>query len=154
MNATGVAQAEKAGEILRKAGIAAIVSSPFARARRTAEIVAACLGLAAPISIEPELREASFGEREGQPMDAWFEAWIKGEATPKGAESFASVRARATRALARVLSHPGPVLVVAHGSVFRALRAEMGLSPFERAPNGLPMFCSAPPPAWSVHPAA
>ena len=46
-----------------------------------------------------------------------------------------------------------PVLVVAHGALFRALRAEMGLEPNVRTPNAMPLFCEPGAP-WSLTPAA
>ena len=45
LNANGEMQAVRAAELLADAGIASIVSSPLARARRTAETIAAALGL-------------------------------------------------------------------------------------------------------------
>ena len=70
LNANGIAQAHAAAAVLRGRGIAAIVSSPLARARATAEIAAAALGL--PVTIEDGLREVAFGVQEGQPMSDWF----------------------------------------------------------------------------------
>ena len=112
------------------------------RARATAEIAAAKLGLA--IAFEPELHETSYGEHEGQPMSEWFTDWIAGKSTPAGGESFADLRARATDAVNRALAHPPLVLVVAHGGFFRALRADMGLEPNVRWPNGVPVLCNPP----------
>jgi len=88
--------------------------------------------------------------QEGQPMSDWFDAWIAGHATPEGAEPFAALRARAVAAINRALAHPAPVLVVAHGALFRALRAEMGLPPRERLPNATPTFCEPGMPAWTL----
>src|SRR2546427_2251070 len=45
-----------------------IVTSPFARARQTADILAGVLGLA--VVVEPGLRERSYGELAGQPYGA------------------------------------------------------------------------------------
>jgi 2,3-bisphosphoglycerate-dependent phosphoglycerate mutase len=131
-----------AGERLRGRGIASIVSSPMSRARVSAAIVAEALGLA--VAFEPDLREVAYGEREGQPMTEWFTDWIAGRATPVGAEPFAELRARAASAVNRALTRPAPVLVVAHGGLFRALRAEMGLEPNVRARNGVPALCQPP----------
>jgi probable phosphoglycerate mutase len=135
---------------LQGRGIASIVASPMQRARVTAEIVADALGL--PVAFDPELHEVAYGEREGQPMSEWFAEWIAGRATPEGAESFAALRLRATAAVNRALARPAPVLVVAHGGLFRALRAEMGLEPNVRAPNGVPMLCHPGQP-WRLEPA-
>ncbi len=74
---------------------------------------------------------------------------MTGESTPDNAESFVDLRARAARAFATALTYPAPVLVVAHGALFRALRAEMGLPPNVRTPNALPLFC-APGTPWTL----
>lgn len=146
-----MAQARAAAGLLRPCGIATLVSSPLARARVTAEIVAAALGRT--VELDDGLREASFGEQEGRPMAPWFADWVAGQVTPAGAESFAALRDRATAAVNRALARPAPVLVVAHGSFFRALRAEMGLLPDVRTPNAVPLFC-APGTPWTLTPAA
>ncbi len=105
------------------------------------------LGL--PVLTEAELREVSFGVKEGEPMADWFAHWVSGEFTPEGAESFSTLRARAVRAINRCLAYPAPVLIVAHGALFRALRAEMGLEPNIRTPNAVPYFCEPGVP-WTL----
>ena len=148
LNPAGVAQAHAAAALLRGRGIASIVSSPLRRARDTAEIVAA--GLELPVALLPDLQEVSFGANEGQAMgQAWFADWVAGKFTPEGGESFAALRARAVTALVEALAYPPPVLVVAHGALFRALRAEMGLAPDVRLANAAPMFCQPGRP-WSL----
>jgi len=142
LNANGEAQAERAAELLKGRGIATIVASPLARARRTAETAAAALDL--PISFDPELREVAFAGREGQPLGSWFDDWVAGIATPPGAESFAELAARAKRAVTHALAFPAPVLIVSHGALFRALRAVMGLPVDIRTPNAVPIFCEPP----------
>lgn len=112
------------------------------RARATAEIAAATLGLT--VGVEPELHETSYGEHEGQPMTEWFTDWFSGKSTPKGGEPFANLRRRASEAINRALTNPPLVLVVAHGGFFRALRAEMGLEVNVRWPNGVPVLCEPP----------
>ena len=140
LNPRGRAQARDAGAALLGRGIRSVGSSPLARARDTAEIVAGALGLA--VEVEPELHEVAFGAKEGQPMGAWYDEWLAGSFAPPGAESFAALRVRAAAAVNRALRREPPVLVVAHGTLFRALRAEMGLSVSVRTPNGLPLLCT------------
>ena len=155
LNPVGVAQAERAAGSLREQGLRAIVSSPLSRARVTAEIVAAPLGL--PIAFDDALREVSFGVQEGCPMGDWYDDWVAGRFTPEGAETFAALRARATAAIGRALARPDPVLVVAHGALFRAVRAEMGLVPNIRTPNAVPFLCQpgpAPGDPWTLTPTA
>ena len=155
LNPVGVSQAKAAAELLRNRGIRSIVASPLSRAHETAVAAAEVVGR--PVATEEELREVSFGAQEGQPMLAqWFDDWVAGLSTPEGAESFAELRARAARAVNRALEHESPVLVVAHGALFRALRAEMGLEPNVRTPNGTPLFCEpggSAAAAWTLSPA-
>lgn len=142
LNPTGLAQARAAAGLLKGRGIASIVSSPLSRARVTAEIVAEALGL--PVAIDNDLREVSFGVQEGQTMGDWFPDWVAGRFTPEGAESFPALRNRARSAITRALGLPPVALVVAHGALFRALRAEMGVEPNVRTRNAVPIWCEPP----------
>lgn len=152
LNPKGIAQAHHAAQRLTHRGIATIIASPLSRAHDTAKIVADLLGL--PVSLDEELREVSFGEKEGHPMADWFATWVDGSYTPDAAESFASLRTRAKSAINRSLAQQAPVLVVAHGALFRALRAEMGLEPNVRTPNATPFWCEPGKTAWSLTEAA
>jgi 2,3-bisphosphoglycerate-dependent phosphoglycerate mutase len=148
LNENGIAQARDSAVKLRNRGIRTIVSSTLSRARDTAEIVAETLGL--PVELDDGLREVSFGANEGLPIaDQWFSDWVNGIATPQGAESFVDLRVRAIEAVNRALAKTAPVLVVAHGGFFRALRADMGLEPNVRTPNGTPYFCEPGNP-WTL----
>jgi probable phosphoglycerate mutase len=154
LNQVGVAQAERAARTLAGVGIVRIVASPLIRARRTAEIVAEALGL--PVALDGELQEVNFGAQEGQPMADWFDDWVAGRMTPVGAESFAALTARVVGAVNRAVAGPLPVLLVAHGAVFRALRGAMGLEPNMRTPNALPILVQPPVGAggaWTLAPA-
>jgi broad specificity phosphatase PhoE len=152
LNPTGIAQARAAAQHLRNRGIASIVSSPLSRARVTAEIAAEALGL--PVMLDADLREVAWGAQEGQPMaGSWFADWVAGTAEPSGAESFAALRRRAIAAVNRALTRPPVVLVVAHGGLFRTLRAAMGLEANLRTRNAVPMWCAPPArgaSAWTV----
>jgi probable phosphoglycerate mutase len=151
LNETGYTQARAAAKLLSGQGIASIVTSPLSRAGETARIVGETLRIH-PI-VQPDLHEVSFGAQEGQPMADWFADWVDGKTTPQGAESFAALRTRATTAINQALTHPATVLVVAHGALFRALRAEMGINPHYRTPNGVPTWCqppAVPGQAWSL----
>lgn len=155
LNATGRAQAAAAGPRLVGREIVQIIASPLRRARETAEIVNEYLGL--DLAFEPGLREVLFGGMEGKLLQPWFPEWLEGRYTPPGAESFAEVTARVEAAMVRVLALPGPLLVVAHGGVFRTLRAAMGMASNQRTQNGVPIFCSPPAGAsglpWTLTPA-
>jgi probable phosphoglycerate mutase len=147
LNETGLAQAANAATLLRHRGVVTIVASPLGRAATTARIVAEVLDLA--VETDADLREVAFGEQEGRPMGTWYDSWIAGEYTPLGAETFADLRTRATAAINRALARPAPVLVVAHGGLFRAIRAAMGLEVNVRTPNAIPMFCEPGSP-WTL----
>lgn len=154
LNTVGLAQARRAAMAMVDRGIVTIVASPLSRALRTAEIVAEALNL--PVATDPGLMEVGFGTEEGQPMGDWYDDWIAGSYTPDGAETFQALHDRAVEAVNRATARPGPVLVVAHGALFRALRLALGHQPNVRTPNALPIWCA--PPAggrvWEVTPAA
>lgn len=154
LNANGRAQALKAADLMRGHEIRTIVSSNLSRAVDTAAAVSAVTGV--PVETDAGLREVKFGEQEGKPMGDWYDDWIAGTYTPEGAEPFAVLRERVTQALNRALEKPAPVLVVAHGALFRAVRAAMGLVPNVRTPNAVPILCEPPKEAdqpWTLTPA-
>jgi probable phosphoglycerate mutase len=149
LNKVGLAQAERAARTLLGQGIVSIVASPLSRARVTAEVVGAKLGL--PIAaFDDDLQEVSFGEQEGLPMGDWYDDWIAGDYTPAGAESFAALRARTVAAINRATARSGPVLVVAHGALWRAFRWEAGLPPNVRTPNALPLYAAPGDAGWTL----
>ena len=155
LNPMGQAQAVSAAALLRGRGIHSIVSSPLSRAEDTARVAAEAIGR--PYTLDGELRECSFGVQDGQPMGPWMDDWCMGTFTPEGAEPFMELRERAARAVNRALLLESPVLVVAHGALFRALRAEMNLAPNVRTPNAMPLFCepgATPADTWTLVPAA
>ena len=153
LNPTGLAQARSAAQKLRNRGIASIIASPLSRARATAELASEALGL--PVAIDPDLREVAFGVQEGQAMSGWFSDWVSGAFTPQGAETFAALRRRAVAAVNRATALPPAVLIVAHGALFRSLRAAMGIEPNMRTQNAVPIFCEPPASAdaaWTLQP--
>ena len=153
LNETGLAQASSAADKLLGRGIATIIASPLSRARVTADYAGKALGL--PVAVDDGLREVSFGVQEGQPMSEWFVHWVDGQMTPHGAEPFAALRERAVAAINRCVACPAPVLVVAHGALFRALRQAMGLEANIRTPNAVPILCQPPTvgqSAWTLYP--
>jgi len=103
-----------------------IVSSPYARARETAAILAARLDV--PVTIEEDLRERSYGEFAGRPYTTIRECegydpgayWLW---CPPGGETFPEVVTRTGAALDRIASAAPAedVVVVSHGAVMMAL---------------------------------
>lgn len=142
LNAVGRAQAARAARSLQGMRFGSIVASPLSRARDTAAVVAAALGM--EFSLDDDLREVGFGAQEGQPMGDWYDDWIAGHYTPAGAETFPGLRARTVAAINRATALPGPVLVVAHGALWRAFRYEAGLPANVRTPNALPLRVEPP----------
>jgi probable phosphoglycerate mutase len=151
LNATGRSQAAQAAGKLVGQGITQIVSSPMVRTRETTDIVNEILALS--VAFEPDLREVVFGGMEGKPLMPWFPEWLEGRYTPPGAETFDEVKARAATAMARVLALPGPVLIVAHGGIFRAIRDLMGMQREGLTRNAEPLLCEPTLTGWRVKPA-
>jgi broad specificity phosphatase PhoE len=129
LNEVGREQARRVAAELRDVDV--VYASDLARARETAEIVAAEIGL--PVQFDPRLRERSFGAWEGltaaEIETAFAEAhgrWLAGDgAGADDAEPFAAFGARVTSFLEDVLErHPDEtVLVVAHGGSIRVIHA-------------------------------
>ena len=127
----GIAQAEAIGKCLctvPEAALAEIVSSPIGRARRTAEIIAECLGRRAPPRFDERLKEISIGGWDGLHRDEitalspgifdhdYYEWYFR---TPDG-ETYEGFAARIGAWLAE--AGDAPLIVVSHGVVTRVLR--------------------------------
>jgi broad specificity phosphatase PhoE len=133
LTAVGGAQAEHLAACARDAGVRAVWTSPLLRARRTAEVVGAALGLE-PIVL-PDLVESARGRWEGRTvaeiarespdLHGAFVAADPSFAFP-GGESLHAQQARTARALAAVADGPLPALVVAHAGTIRASLALCG----------------------------
>jgi broad specificity phosphatase PhoE len=129
----GARQAEALGRAIRRLPIAAVYTSPLERARRTAEIAAAGLGV--PLTPVDDLRELSLGEWEGRTVEEIralpgdpYEQWVRDPLAclPPGAEPLPEVQARVVSAMADIAAaHPNGqrVLVVCHGGVISAYLA-------------------------------
>ena len=138
LSALGEEQARDAAKRLDGVGFNAVMSSDLRRARRTAEILAAGLGL--PVAVDPELREIDVGDWQGLTR-AEIEAgwpgeladWSEGRSeSPPGGETRAHLAERARRALVRAAAGAQPgdrLLVVAHGALVRHLDRLLGLEP-------------------------
>ncbi|HVM02268.1 MAG TPA: histidine phosphatase family protein [Acidimicrobiales bacterium] len=135
----GEEQARALGAMLAGAGVtfAGAVSSDLARSVATAAIVAAVLGLG-EVEVEPDLRERDVGDWTGRTTEEieliWpgaVEAWRAGRLDrPPGGEHEPSFRARVVGAVERLAARPGgPLLVVTHGGVIRAVERHLGGDP-------------------------
>jgi probable phosphoglycerate mutase len=135
LNDVGRDQARALGELLRGHDIGRIHSSDLQRARETAEMAAAILGVT-ELVIDAELRERSFGIFEGltrqecqeRHPDLWTSYRSDPRRVPPGAESQEALADRMHAAVGRALARrhdadEQPVLVVSHGGSIRALLA-------------------------------
>jgi broad specificity phosphatase PhoE len=120
-------QARAAAEVVADtASVGRIVSSPLARCRATAQIVADVVGL--PVEVDERWIELDYGELDGTPLSevppATWAAW-QGDVdwAPPGGESHARLGRRVRAAcdeLAAVPAGEGDVLVVSHVSPIKA----------------------------------
>ena len=119
------------------ASAAGIVASPLGRARRTAEIITACLGTAAPLRFDDRLREISLGSWDGRDrkevralIGADFVEFEWYFATPAG-ETYDGFAGRIGAWLLEIGDRP--VIAVCHGVVTRVLRGLYAGLPREEA---------------------
>lgn len=129
---TPLGEAQAAAAAKRLAGepdVAAVLTSPLARARRTAEAVAAATGV--PLHVHEGLIETDFGAWEGLTFTEARERdpdlhgrWLgSSDVAPPGGESFAEVGRRvAAEREAIVAAHPArTVVVVSHVTPIKIL---------------------------------
>ncbi|MFC7619846.1 histidine phosphatase family protein [Microlunatus sp. GCM10028923] len=140
----GIAQAGKIAEALAaELGDATptLFTSDLLRTRRTAEIIAGRLG--APLTVDPDLRERSFGEAGGKPQ-AWLqdhlvpatdnEDWTRHDEGIPGTETRMAVVERVYAALQRIRDDPAEhQVVVTHGGTASYLFAAWIGMPVEAA---------------------
>lgn len=132
LNERGESQAQELGKSLQLTKFESIVASDLNRARRTAEIVAAYVK--APIHINAQLRERSFGSAEGR-IRAEAEAFFKGDAPD--AERLEIIDKRAETFLADMTRtyRDGRILCVTHGGFIRAILRAIFALDVESPPN-------------------
>ncbi len=127
----GVAQAERLAEHLEHAGIAAILSSDFARAAQTAERLARVTGV--PVLHDPLLRERNFGDLRGTPYAELALDLFAPDYAPPNGETWEVFHVRVDRAWALIQARAGAarvhLAVVTHGLVCRSLAARHLLLP-------------------------
>ena len=130
LNERGREQARALADAVRDRGLRAVWSSQLARARETAEIVGAAVGVTA--QVDERFAESHRGRWEGrrwrdieaEEPEAWA-AWRRGGADfrfPEG-ESLREHQERVLAGLDAVRAGPQPALVVAHGGTIRAIAA-------------------------------
>jgi broad specificity phosphatase PhoE len=126
----GREQAHALADLVGAEKIGAVYTSPLSRARETAEIVAARVGLKA-VAL-PELREVDTGSWSGLSradvearFPEGFAHWRSGGSAWENGESYDEMAERVIGALRKIAEdHPdGRVLVVSHGGPIRAIHA-------------------------------
>jgi broad specificity phosphatase PhoE len=125
LGALGLAQAEAVARRLVSLRPAAVISSDLPRALVTAETIARFSGLA--VETTELLQERNFGDLRGQAYDGLgFDPLTMAQA-PAGGESAAAFESRVARAFALLVERraalAGPLVVVTHGLVIRAVLA-------------------------------
>ncbi len=103
-----------------------IVASDLERARRTAEIIAAQIGIG-PVRLDERLRENHAGEWEGltaAEVEAGWPGYLDEHRRPPGFEPAQEVEVRVLAALVQAARQvpDGEILAVSHGGVIRVLR--------------------------------
>jgi probable phosphoglycerate mutase len=140
LTARGLAQARALAAAMRATSVGGVWTSPLARARQTAEIVARACGL--PLYESADLREMDYGPLEGLREDEIARrfpeerrAW-SGEPSiaPPGAEPIAAVQARVVRAIERVRESRA-ALVITHLVPLRLAHAHYGGVPIPLTPG-------------------
>lgn len=119
----GQRQARRVADRLHAAGVGRILVSNLSRARMTAEPLEALVG--APAEVTPLLQERNFGDLRGTPYEALTENIFASDYAPPGGEPWEVFYARVAEAWALVQARAreteGPLIVVTHGLVCRAL---------------------------------
>lgn len=126
----GEQDAVAAGKRLAEVDFAQVLTSPRARARRTAELAGF-----ADAEVDEDLVEWAYGDYEGlttPEIRASVPGWTVWTHPSPGGESAEQVAARLDRVVARARSVEGRTLAFAHGHSLRVLAARwLGLAPSE-----------------------
>ena len=152
LNETGLSQARSAVSMLSGKGISRIVSSPLARAHKTAEIINEHLRV--PLLVVDGLKERSVGVLEGTVKDKSFlpTDYYTMQQIEKG-EHVDAFKERIAKTMHAVLDPEHTTLIVAHGGVYWALMEIIGFKE-QRSHNCVP-YLFVPPTekqaSWTVH---
>ncbi|WP_421740296.1 MSMEG_4193 family putative phosphomutase [Cellulomonas sp.] len=147
LDSVGISQAERAAERIAAVPVVAVVSSPLARCRQTAQIIAEHHPL--QTQLEPGITECDYGQWQGRPLKelAQEPLWSVVQNQPSvavfpGGESLAAMQARSVEAVRRLDAEveaehgAGAVWVaVSHGDIIKSVLADalgMELDLFQR----------------------
>lgn len=133
-------------------------SSDLQRARHTAQLALNAASITVPLNEHAALRERCLGAWEGQAIDAIRNSeegkkLISWEGHAPGGESLADVAKRAVELLSGIHAE-GPVLIVGHGGLIRALLGLLDGTPLEEIgrvniPNAVPIAREVDPNKWT-----
>ncbi len=123
LTAAGIHQAEEARDALRGVEFNAVYTSPYGRARKTAQIIAA------PHRIEPVLekglKEVDFGDFEGVVTDSWRDEIMRRHLNEQwddvGGENLKQVQERIRKTLHKIIRKAkdnDTILLVSHGTYY------------------------------------
>jgi probable phosphoglycerate mutase len=118
----GERNARSLGDRLRGISFTKVLTSPLARARRTAELA----GFGDLSAIEPDLMEWDYGRYDGLTTAEIRKAqvdWSLFRDGCPGGEAVLAVGARADRVIAKLRGIDGRILLFGHGHFFRVLAA-------------------------------
>jgi len=123
LSARGLEQVARLATRLAPSEIAAVYSSPLARARQTAMAIAAVAGCA--VEADDRLIELDYGEWDGRPLgDIPASEWTAWRADPSfappGGESLVEVTTRVASFCRERLADQEPVIAVSHVSPIKA----------------------------------
>ncbi len=149
LDAVGRDQAERTAQRIAPVPLVAVVSSPLARCRQTAQVIARHQGEPLPVRVEPGIVECDYGQWQGRTLKelATEPLWSVVQTQPSaavfpGGESLAAMQARSVAAVRRLDAEveaehgPGAVWVaVSHGDILKSVLADalgMHLDHFQR----------------------
>jgi len=127
LNDTGLAQAKalaRGEKIELCRDVVTICVSPMIRAKQTADAINEVL--CKPLVIIDDLKEWHLGDWE---KSSWLSLpdLFHPDAHPPNGESQADFGLRIVRGLAQARSHPGPIMIVAHGGVWHCIARILSL---------------------------
>ncbi|MCX7520862.1 histidine phosphatase family protein [Microbacterium sp. STN6] len=124
LDGIGLAEAKALAGVLAAKGPVRVVSSPLARAARTAGIIAEAAGVGC--SVDERFNDRDYGPQTGNIKAEVIAQWGTVDDAP-GVEPLEDVLARARPELDALLDGPegDPVIVVTHDAVIRPLIAEL-----------------------------
>jgi len=144
MNATGEAESEKVGRWLKDFAWEEIISSPLVRAKRTAEIIAAEIGLAG-VREEFGFIERNYGKAEGMATYERKAVYSDDHDAIDGVEKKADLRERVFGAFVKYAlkyANTGKnFIIVSHGAAINALLAVLSKNEIGSGKTNLKISC-------------